>query len=324
MRLSTGMIYQLNLKSVTNSYSAWMDTGLQLAANQKVNKPSDDPIASSQVVRLNQTVAMNTQYASARTTAESSLNTESSTLDQVTTAITSIQTLLVQAGDGTLSDSDRQSLATSIQSAKDTLLDLANTKDGNGNYMFAGYKTGTAPFVEDADGNVTYVGGTTAVSQQVDSSRTMQIGNTGEQVFMSLTAGYTTEPDGEDSVANVFDSINIALTALNTPQDTSDDDTTAAYTAAIDKAIRGLSNSANTVSTVQGSVGSQLNELDTLDSIGDDRSIINTTRITSLLGADTQDTIEIASNYSQQQVALQAAYSAFTSMQSMSLFQMSS
>ncbi|NDL62613.1 flagellar hook-associated protein FlgL [Acerihabitans arboris] len=323
MRLSTSMIYQQNLKSITNSYATWQSTGLQLAAGRLVNAPSDDPIAASQAVRLNQSQAVGEQYATARSSANSSLSTETTTLDQVTDTIQSIQTLLVQAGDGTLSDTDRQSLATSLQSYKDTLLDLANSKDGNGNYMFAGYKTDTAPFAEDADGNVTYVGGSTAISQKVDSSRTMQIGDTGSKVFMSLTAGSTAEPDGSDSVANVFDSIDLALDALNTPQDDADDTTAAAYTASLDKATRGMSNSLDNVLAVQSSVGSKLNELDTLDSIGTDRTTINTARISDVLGADTDDTIKIISDYSQQQVALQAAYSSFTAMQGMSLFAMS-
>ncbi|WP_410015398.1 flagellar hook-associated protein FlgL [Sodalis sp. C49] len=318
MRLSTSMIYQQNLNSITNAYGKWQATGTQLATGNRVNSPADDPIAASQAVAVNQMQAQGAQYSAARSTSEASLSLESTVLDQVTTAIQGIQTLLVQAGDGTQGDSDRQSLATKLQSYKDQLLTLANTQDSNGNYMFAGYKTETAPFVQDADGNVTYVGGTEPVSQDVDSSRTMTIGDTGKTVFDSLAAGYTVEPDSTASETNVFNSINLALNALNTPQDDADDATRAQYTADMAKAQRGMANSLDNVLSVQSSTGSKLNELDTLDTIGTDRTTIYTTRLNDLIGADPY---QVISDYSKQQVALQASYATFNAMQKLSLFQ---
>lgn len=322
MRLSTGMIYQQNLNSITNAYGKWQATGVQLATGNRVNSPSDDPIAASQAVGVNQMQAQGAQYSAARSTAEASLSLESTVLAQVTTAVQGIQSLLVQAGDGTLGDSDRQSLATKLQSYKDQLLTLANTQDANGNYMFAGYKTGAAPFKQDADtGAVTYVGGDTAVSQNVDSSRTMTIGDTGKTVFDSLTAGYTVEPDDAPSETNVFNTIDLALKALNTPLDDADDAARATYNADMAKAQRGMGNALDNVSSVQSAAGSKLNELDTLDSIGTDRATIYTTRLNDLIGADPY---QVISDYSKQQTALQASYATFNAMQKLSLFQTNS
>ncbi|TKI08290.1 flagellar hook-associated protein FlgL [Martelella alba] len=321
MRLSTSIIYQQNLDGITNAYNKWQSTGTQLSTGERVNTPSDDPIAASQAVTLKQVEALGDQYGAARTSANASLSLESSVLDQITDVYHNIQSLVVQAGDGTLSDSDRQSLATSLESYKDQLLTLANTKDSNGNYLFAGYKTDSQPFEEDADGNVTYVGGDQAISQQVDSSRTMTVSDTGADVFDRLTAGYTPEPDGSDSVANVFDTINLALTALNTPLDDADQTTLDDYSDQIAKVSRGMSNALDNVLNVESSNGSKLNELDTLDSIGTDRSTIYQTQISDLTGVDWYQAI---SDYTMQQAALQASYSTFNSMQQLSLFKMNS
>ncbi|WP_406706498.1 flagellar hook-associated protein FlgL [Sodalis sp.] len=317
MRLSTSMIYQRNLDAISESYSKWENTGQQLATGKRVNVPSDDPIAASQAIKLGQSQALNSQYSAARTSATNSLSAETTVLEQVTDVIQSAQTLLVQAGDGTLSDQDRQSLATQLQSYKDQLLNLANSQDGNGNYLFAGYKTNSAPFVAAEDGSVSYSGGGQAMTQQVDASRSMTVGDTGSAVFMSLTAGYTTEPDGGDSESNIFNTLDIALKALITPQQDADSTVTDDYTAAIGKASRGLSNSLDNVLAVQSSVGSKLNELDNLDSLGTSRSTLISDNISALVDVDWYQAI---SDYSQQQVALQAAYSTFTAMQSMSLF----
>lgn len=317
MRLSTSMIYQQNLDSITQSYAKWQSSAKQLATGKRVNAPSDDPIAASQAVKLNQNQGINSQYSAARVSATASLSTESTVVTQVVSAITGAKTLLVQAGNGTLSDDDRQSLATNLQSYKDQLLTLANTKDGNDNYLFAGYKTETAPFVSAEDGSVSYVGGSEAVNLQVDASRSMSVGNTGAQVFTQLTSGYTKEPDGSSSEANIFNTLDTAIKALQTPQAGGDDSTSAAYTASIDKATRGLANALNNVSSIQGSIGSKLNELETLDSIGTDRTTQYKDQLTSLTGVDYYQAI---SDHSMQQVALQAAYSTFKSMQQTSLF----
>ncbi|MBT9431210.1 flagellar hook-associated protein FlgL [Candidatus Sodalis endolongispinus] len=314
MRLSTSMIYQRNLDAISESYSKWENTGQQLATGKRVNVPSDDPIAASQAVKLSQSQALNSQYSAARTSATNSLSSETTVLEQVTDVIQSAQTLLVQAGDGTLSDKDRQSLATQLQSYKDQLLNLANSQDGNGNYLFSGYKTNSAPFVEAEDGSISYSGGGQAMTQQVDASRSLTVGDTGSAVFMSLTAGYTPEPDGGDSESNIFNTLDIALKALNTPLEDADSTVTDDYTAAIGKASRCLSNSLDTVLSVQSSVGSKLNEL---DSLGTSRSTLISDNISALVDLDWYQEI---SDYSQQQVALQAAYSTFTAMQSMSLF----
>ncbi|WP_308142682.1 hypothetical protein [Burkholderia pseudomallei] len=61
------------------------------------------------------------------------------------------------------------------------------------------------------------------------------------------------------------ESLNTAIGALNTP--IGDDETKAeAFTAAIDKANRGLSNSLNNVLTVRADLGIKLDELGKLDS----------------------------------------------------------
>jgi flagellar hook-associated protein 3 FlgL len=66
---------------------------------------------------------------------------------------------------------------------RDQLMNLANTTDGNGRFIFAGYKTESAPF-DAATGD--YNGGGTPISQQVDTARTMQISHTGSRSFRKL------------------------------------------------------------------------------------------------------------------------------------------
>lgn len=314
MRISTQMMYEQNMRGITNSQSKWMDYGLQMSTGQRVNKPSDDPIAASQAVVVSQAQQQNTQYQTARTFATQKVSLEESVLQQVTAAITSAHTSVVAAANGTLSDDDRASMATELQGVRDQLLNLANSTDGNGRYIFAGYKTSTAPF----DSTGTYNGGDTAITQQVDASRSMVIAHTGDQVFNSITSNAEAEPDGSTSQTNVFTMLDDAIAALKVPV-SGDEAAQATSQAALDKANRGLTNSLNNVSTVRAQLGTQLQELTNLDALGDDRSLSLTTQMSDLVDVDWNSVI---SSYTMQQTALQASYKAFSDMQGMSLFQL--
>lgn len=87
MRISTQMMYEQNMRGVTNAQSKWLAYGEQMSTGQRVNRPSDDPIAASQAVVISQAQSQNTQYATARTFAEQKVSLEESVLQQVTTAI---------------------------------------------------------------------------------------------------------------------------------------------------------------------------------------------------------------------------------------------
>ena len=314
MRISTQMMYDQNMRGITNSQTKWMDYGLQMSTGQRVNKPSDDPIAASQAVVVSQAQQQNEQYKTARTFATQKVSLEESVLSQVTTAVTAAHTSLVAAANGTLSDDDRASMATELQGVRDQLLNLANSTDGNGRYIFGGYKTDTPPF--NAAG--AYNGGNVAISQQVDASRSMVIAHTGNQVFNSITSNAIPEPDGSTSQTNVFSMLDDANAALKVPV-SGNEAAQAVSQAALDKANRGLTNSLNNVSTVRAQLGTQLQELTNLDELGDDRSLSLKTQMSDLVDVDWNSVI---SSYTMQQTALQASYKTFSDMQGMSLFQL--
>ncbi|WP_196061884.1 MULTISPECIES: flagellar hook-associated protein FlgL [unclassified Serratia (in: enterobacteria)] len=318
MRMSTSMIYQQNLSGVTNNQSLWMQSGQQLSSGKRVLYPSDDPLAASQAVMISQSMSENSQYALARTFARQNISMEETVLRSAADGIKDMKTLIVNAGNGTLSDNDRDSLATQLQGLKDQLLSQANSTDGNGRFIFAGFANDKAPFVEQG-GKVVYQGSNSAIEQKVDANRTMTVGHAGSSIFMSLTSNIKPEPDGSRSEANVFESIDIALKALKTPLQGADEDTRAQVTAALDKATRGLDNSYNNVLSTSAVLGTQLQELDVLDSIGIENNTANKNQLTALVEADV---VEAISSYYMQQAALQASYKTFSDMQGMSLFQM--
>lgn len=320
MRLSTTMIYDQQMRGISDSQASWLKVGEQLSSGKRVVNPSDDPVAAARAVVLSQAQAQTSQYKTARTFATNSISQEETNLQQVTSVIQQAQTIVVAAANGTLSDDDRASYATQLQGIRSQLLNLANSTDGNGRYIFAGYKTDSAPFTEDATtGDITYTGGDTAISQKVDSSRTMITSHTGSQVFAALTSNAVAEPNGDVSEANIFNTLDTAIKSLNTPVQNADDTVRDDASAALDKTSRGLKNSLNNVLKVRSELGTQLNELDNLEAKGDDTTLNQSTEMSGLVDIDYTSTI---SAYTMQQTALQASYKVFSDMSGMSLFKM--
>ncbi|PCM80598.1 flagellar hook-associated protein FlgL [Enterobacter cloacae] len=315
MRISTQMMYDQNMRGITDSQSKWLGYGEQMSTGKRVNRPSDDPIAASQAVVLSQSQSQNSQFALARTFATQKVSLEDNVLSQVNAAITSAKEKLVNAGNGTLSDDDRLSLASDLQGIRDQLMNLANSADGNGRYIFAGYKTEAPPF-DSVTGD--YNGGTQAISQQVDTARNMVISHTGQQIFESITSNAKELPGGGYGETNMFKILDTAISALKVPVD-NDSAAAEVQNKAISDAQIGITNTQNNVLTVVADVGTKMNELEKLDNLGDDRALGQTQQMSDLVDVDWNSAI---SSYIMQQAALQASYKAFSDMQGMSLFQL--
>lgn len=189
MRVSTVMMFERSVSSMNRQQSAFMEVGEQIASGKRVVRPSDDPQAASRAVGVSQSLASNSQQSDSRVTVRNSLSQEESVLNSVSDSLTRAKELMVQAGNGTLSDADRQSMATELRGVYESLLGQANSTDGNGSHLFGGYQDGAAPFVKDASGAVQYSGSDQVRQQKVDSSRLMEVGNTGTEVFQTAAAG---------------------------------------------------------------------------------------------------------------------------------------
>jgi flagellar hook-associated protein 3 FlgL len=213
MRLSSATIYNQSLSSMLAQESAYQDAAQEVASGTRVVNPSDDSLAAAQAVNVRQAIAANEQYADSRSAISTSLSQEESTLDSINDAIASAMSLVVQANNGTLSDADRESIATSLQGVYDTLATLANATDSNGNYLFSGYQSQSAAFVEDADGNLVYQGDDNVVTQQVSSTQSMASGDNGATIFMSVSssAGFIAEA-GDNSGSVTYDGPDITDT----------------------------------------------------------------------------------------------------------------
>lgn len=317
MRVSTNSMYQKNLNSILNTNNKWQKSGLHLATGKKILSPSDDPMGAAQSLILKQAQSRNGQFQAARESADKSLSRQDTILKEVNTVIQNIQEMLVYAGNETLNDENRRDLANKLQGLKDQLVALANSKDTNGNYLFAGNKNDTPPFVVDESGQVNYVGGTTTINVFIDDSREVSLSFTGVEAFMS---GSTVKlPEGSPAESNIFASIDYAIEALTLELGDNNEDTIKQFREGLSKASCGVDNSFDNISTLRAKGGSVLEEVDRLTTLGKTLDIEFETQISQIEDVDWYEAI---SDYVMLQANLQAAQYTFMTMQNMSLFQM--
>lgn len=189
MRISTSMIHSNALSGMARSQSALLDVQTELSTGKKINKPSDDPVAAVRILQLRQEKASSEQFGTNISALETRLTLGEQALSDAENVIQQVSQLAVQANNSTLSDADRQSLATQLTELNKQLVSIANTKDANGEYLFSGFSTGVQPFARDSAGNVSYSGDLGVRKLQVSSSQYMDDMNTGEEVFMSVPEG---------------------------------------------------------------------------------------------------------------------------------------
>jgi flagellar hook-associated protein 3 FlgL len=188
MRIATSTIFEAGTRQLGTLQSDMAKLQLQMSTNKRVVSPSDDPIAAARALEVTQSQSINTQLDTNRANARSSLSQEEVILNGVTELMSSVQELVVKAGNASLGDADRASIATELEGRLSDLLGLANSTDGNGAYMFSGYKSATQPFNQTATG-AQYDGDQGQRNVQIGSTRSIPISNSGSAVFENNPTG---------------------------------------------------------------------------------------------------------------------------------------
>jgi flagellar hook-associated protein 3 FlgL len=206
LRISTNAIYQAGTTQINTLQSQMAKTQMQLSTNKRMLTAADDPIGSAKALELTQSQSMNTQFGTNRTNAKSSLSLVDKTLTDVSNQIQDIQTLIVTAGNGGYTQSDREALAIELEGRMADLLGSANTTDGAGTYLFSGYKTTTQPFTQTPAG-ATYQGDQGQRMLQVGSARKMAISESGSAIFEANVTGngtFVTQAAGTNTGAGII------------------------------------------------------------------------------------------------------------------------
>lgn len=188
MRISTSTIYNANVSLLNQQQAQLLHTQQQISTQRRILTPADDPIASARALDVSQADASNSQYATNRNTALHSTSMSEGVLQSVTNLLQDVRTVAVNAGSGALNNSDKQTLATDLSGRLEDLLALANSTDGEGNYLFSGFQGRTQPFA-NTNAGVQYQTDDGQRMIQVSSSRQLAASDSGADIFMRIKNG---------------------------------------------------------------------------------------------------------------------------------------
>lgn len=188
MRISTNSIYNTNVSSLDNLQSLIAQTTRQISTGQRILDPSMDPVGAARAVELTISDATNTQYQANNTAATNTLSLSDGILGSAVSLLQSAHDTALTGAAGSLSDANRKALALDLQGRLHDLLGLANSTDGNGNYMYSGGQGSVQPFVQTAAG-VVYQGDDMQRNMQVAPSRILSSSDSGADIFMRVRSG---------------------------------------------------------------------------------------------------------------------------------------
>jgi flagellar hook-associated protein 3 FlgL len=188
MRITQSLNQSQFIAAMNTLESNLSHTQNQISTNLSFTTAAQNPVAAGAVNDYTQALAQSTQYDTNANSAQTRLGTEDNALSQVQSALQSLRDLALQANSGVLSSQDRAGIASQATQIQAGLMTLANTQDGNGEYIFGGFTTQTPPFSVTATG-AAYQGDSGQRQVQIAPGQSLADGDNGNTVFNQIPTG---------------------------------------------------------------------------------------------------------------------------------------
>jgi flagellar hook-associated protein 3 FlgL len=176
------------LDAVGRQQSAIARTQEQIATGLKFSRAGQDPVGATQSLSLSDLINTNQRYITNAQYASNRLGLEEGALVGAGDILQRIRELVVQAANGPQSAENRAMIAAEVRARLDELVASANTRDGNGEYLFAGTATATQPFVRSA-GAAAYQGDQLQRLVQISADQYVADSDSGAAVFELIRNG---------------------------------------------------------------------------------------------------------------------------------------
>ncbi|MDQ2844708.1 MAG: flagellar hook-associated protein 3 [Acidobacteriota bacterium] len=203
MRINPNMTADI-LSDMHQSQGAVNTALQQVATGLSVSSPSDNPYAAAAMVQNTIETGNVDQYSKNISTVLASVETASSVMSNVVTALTQAVSLGTEGSNGIESAANRQAIATQVQGILSTVVSLANTSVA-GTYLFAGSGTST-PYTADTSSptGYSYNGNSDQTSVAVGDTLNVAVNLPGNQIFSN-------PPNGVNSLLGSLSSLVMAL-----------------------------------------------------------------------------------------------------------------
>ncbi len=189
MRIATIQTYQQGIEAFSRQQSKLATLQQQISTGVRLTKPSDDPAASSRVLELQQSLSLTMQYQVNISTAETQIKYSEGAMNSVENVAHRLRELAIQGNNFGLDSIARGAIGAELEQILEELVSIGNTRDANGDFLFAGYQNINEPFSMNLTGSinhVTYNGDEGQRFLQISESRQIAIDNPGSEIFLRL------------------------------------------------------------------------------------------------------------------------------------------
>ena len=181
----------------------------KIASGKAILKASDDPVAAAKLSAAREQEQLLTRFEDNAYKAQLRLDASDKTINEAMTVMTRISELATQARNPGYDGFSRKAILTEVKALRETLIDLANTRDSYGQSLFSGYNTDEDAFVRETDGSVSYNGDRGVHTVQVSENVTVATGLDGESAF-----GRIETVNGRKSVFEIVDGVMASIDPL--------------------------------------------------------------------------------------------------------------
>lgn len=274
----------------------------QMASGQRIQLPSDDPVTSVRIARLNREESALDQYRANIGALRSRLQQNEALLDGTTNDILQARDLMVWAIDGGNTSQDVEAMAGSLVALRDSLFFASNSIDQEGRFLFSGTATATAT--------------TTLDPAAAAGSRYTATGN-GDAQHVVVGNGVTQRANTTlQEMADLLNHLDRAVETLRTPGVSVNDP---AVRSVLTDTLNGLDTGLDAVNGKIATLGGAQNLLDTLD---DNHANVSLSNQQAMLTLGQLDYGEAAVRLNGYTTAVQATQKAYAKVSALSLFDM--
>lgn len=184
MRMSFNMKFNLGLNGVINTNAKMSRAQEQLTKQTRILTPADDPASSAKVLGLDQSLAQTEQYQKNSILLKNNLALEETILANMRTSMDRARVLAIASGNGAYAEQDLRAVAAELRNIQVELMDLMNTKNAEGGYIFAGFQDKNTPYVfNSANGSYEFGGDDGQKSLQISPTIALPGNDSGKFVF---------------------------------------------------------------------------------------------------------------------------------------------
>lgn len=188
VRISFLQGFNSGLTGILRAQQQTYKTQSQISSGRRIQTPADDPVGSARVVQVNQDLSLIGQYIDNGKAVNNRLSLEENQLSQLNDLYARVKELTVSTGNVSDSQTQRQAVAAEMDQRLSELVNLANTQDVNGEYIFAGFQGGAVPITQQPNGQFVYNGDDGQRFVQIASTTSVPISDSGNKIFMDVNA----------------------------------------------------------------------------------------------------------------------------------------